>query len=235
MKFTEAQLESAIIELLGAEGYPHVLGESIERQPHEVLIKADLRAFLAKQYAADHITPQEIEAVIKQLEAYSAADLYQSNKAIMKLVSDGFLLKREDRSQKDLYIQLIDYSALVKFRVPNPGEVPTITAEDRAVYGERGNIFKIVNQLEIVGTEKRIPDGILYINGLPLVVFEFKSAIREEATIHNAFKQLTIRYKRDIPELFKYNAFVVISDGVNNNSWIGQAPRSASSKTAEGA
>lgn len=78
MKFTEAQLESAIIEHLGAEGYPHVLGAAIERQP------------------------QEIEAVIKQLEAYSAADLYESNKAIMKLVSDGFLLKREDRSQKDL-------------------------------------------------------------------------------------------------------------------------------------
>lgn len=63
----------------------------------------------AKQYAADGITPQEIEAVIKQLEAYSAADLYESNKAIMKLVADGFLLKREDRSQKDLYIQLIDF------------------------------------------------------------------------------------------------------------------------------
>ena len=80
----------------------HVLGEAIEGHPQEVLIKADLRTFLAKQYAADHITPQEIETVIKQLEAYSAADLYENNKAIMKLVSDGFLLKREDRSQKDL-------------------------------------------------------------------------------------------------------------------------------------
>ena len=218
MKFTEAQLESAIIELLGVEGYPHVLGEAIERQTQEILIKADLRAFLAKQYAADHITPQEIEAVIKQLEAYSGADLYESNKAIMKLVSDGFLLKREDRSQKDLYIQLIDYSKLVAFRVPNPGEVPTIVAEDEAVYGGNQNIYKIVNQLEIIGHEKRIPDGILYINGLPLVVFEFKSAIREEATIHDAFVQLTVRYKRDIPELFKFNAFCVISDGVNNKA-----------------
>ena len=94
MKFTEAQLESAIIELLKAEGYPHVLGEAIERQPQEVLIKADLRAFLAKQYGADGITSQEIEAVINRIEAHSAADLYESNKAIMNLVSDGFLLKR---------------------------------------------------------------------------------------------------------------------------------------------
>ena len=224
MKFTEAQLEAAIIELLGVEGYPHVLGEAIERQSQEVLIKADLRDFLAKQYAADHITPQEIEAVIKQLEAYSAADLYESNKAIMKLVSDGFLLKREDRSQKDLYVQLLDYSELVAFREPKTGEVPSIVAEDQAVYGGSRNIFKIVNQLDIFGYEKRIPDGILYINGLPLVVFEFKSAIREEATIHDAFVQLTTRYKRDIPELFKYNAFCVISDGVNNKAGSFFAP-----------
>lgn len=216
MKFTEAQLEAAIIELLGAEGYPHVLGEAIERQPQEVLIKADLRAFLAKQYAADGITDGEIETVIRKLEAYPAADLYESNKAIMKLVSDGFLLKREDRDQKDLYVQLIDTSDLIAFREPQAGEVPEIAAEDPAVYNHAGNIFKIVNQLEIVGHEKRIPDGILYINGLPLVVFEFKSAIREEATIHDAFTQLTVRYQRDIPELFKYNAFCVISDGVNN-------------------
>jgi type I restriction enzyme R subunit len=51
---------------------------------------------------------------------------------------------------------------------------------------------------------------------LPLVVFEFKSAIREEATVYDAYKQLTVRYRRDIPELFKFNAFCVISDGVNN-------------------
>lgn len=227
MKFTEAQLESAIIELLEAEGYPHVLGEAIERQPQEVLIKADLRAFLAKQYAADGITPQEIEAVISQLEAYSAADLYESNKAIMKLVSDGFLLKREDHTRKDLYIQLIDYSELVAFREPTPDQVPSIVAEDEATYAadsKGNNLFKIVNQLEITGYEKRIPDGILYINGLPLVVFEFKSAIREEATIHDAYVQLTTRYQRDIPELFKYNAFCVISDGVNNKAGSFFAP-----------
>ncbi|MCB0303974.1 MAG: type I restriction endonuclease subunit R [Calditrichaeota bacterium] len=218
MKFTEAQLEAAIIELLEAQGYPHVPGDTIERQPQEVLIKADLRAFLARQYAADGITPGEIEAVIRQLEAYPAADLYESNKAVMKLVADGFLLKREDRDRKDLYVQLIDYAGLAAFREPQAGEVPWIAAEEAADYQAGGNIFKLVSQLEITGSERRIPDGILYINGLPLVVFEFKSAIREEATIHDAFVQLTIRYRRDIPELFKYNAFCVISDGANNKA-----------------
>ncbi|MEG0529071.1 MAG: DEAD/DEAH box helicase family protein, partial [Bacilli bacterium] len=50
------------------------------------------------------------------------------------------------------------------------------------------------------------------------VVFEFKTAIEEDITIHDAFKQLTVRYRRDIPELIKHNAFCVISDGVNNKA-----------------
>jgi len=218
MKFTEARLEQAIINLLEKEGYPHVLGQDIARDPADVLIKEDLKTFLTRQYKADNITPGEIESIIRKLETFPASDLYESNKAIMKMVADGFLLKREDRSQKDLYIQLVDYSDLTKFRVPDVSEVATVVAEPPASYQAGNNIYKIVNQLEIIGYEKRIPDGILYINGLPLVTFEFKSAIREEATIHDAYVQLTIRYRRDIPELFKYNGFCVISDGVNNKA-----------------
>jgi type I restriction enzyme R subunit len=216
MKFTEAQLEAAIIEHLGVEGYPHTLGESIERNPDEVLIKEDLRHFLGKQYADEGITEGEIKKIIIQLQNYSAADLYESNKAIIKLICDGFLLKRDDHTQKDLYIQLIDYSELPTQREPEEWEVETLGGGEKPSYNQGKNIFKIVNQLEIAGKETRIPDGILYINGLPLVVFEFKSAIREDATIWNAYEQLTVRYQRDIPELFKYNAFCVISDGVNN-------------------
>ena len=192
MKFTEDRLEQAIIELLAVEGYPHTVGEALDRNPDDVLIKSDLRNFLASRYRNDSITEYEIESIIHKLEYLPASDLYDTNKAIMKLVADGFTLKREDYTQKDLYIQLIDYEAL------------------------DNNRFRIVNQMEIQGFELRIPDGILYINGLPLVVFEFKSSIREDATMFDAYTQLTTRYKRDIPELFKYNALCVISDGVNS-------------------
>ncbi|MBD0410931.1 type I restriction endonuclease subunit R [Pseudoalteromonas distincta] len=212
MKFTEERLEQAIIELLGKEGYSHTRGEAIERAPEDVLIKSDLREFLAKCYQAEGITTNEIEKIIHKLEYLPASDLYDTNKAMMKFISDGFLLKREDASQKDLYIQLIDYETvqaeLSNFNQSSESKV----AEPKA----DSNIYRVVSQMEIQGYELRIPDGILYINGLPLVVFEFKSAIREEATIYDAFKQLTTRYDRDIPELFKYNALCVISDGVNN-------------------
>ena len=217
-KFTEAKLEEAIIKLLDSQGYPYMRGPDLDREPNDVLIRSDLQKFLRKRYAADNITTGEIDSIIRQLDALNAADLYGSNKTVCKWVSDGFLLKREDRNRKDLYIQLIDYGGsglsrmdtLVRPKVSDRAGVPnlqvTTVAEERSEYKSGSdiddpNIYRIVNQLEIEGRERRIPDLILYINGLPLVVFEFKSAIRENATLHNAFEQLTKRYARDIPEL----------------------------------
>ncbi|MBK6340394.1 MAG: type I restriction endonuclease subunit R [Bacteroidetes bacterium] len=224
MKFTEEKLERAFTELLGHEGFPHYLGITITRKPEEVLIEEDLQNFLLSQYAAQSITVNEIKSIILQLKSLSTSDLYESNKTFLKMLSDGFILKREDRNQKDIYIQLINYAGLNKHRQPEADQLISISSEYELQYLNDNNIYKFVNQLEIIGSEKRIPDGIIYINGLPLVVFEFKSAIREEATIYDAFKQLTIRYRRDIPELFKYNAFCVISDGVNNKSGSFFAP-----------
>src|SRR5690554_621272 len=195
MKFTESQLEQVFISFLEAQGYPHVKGEDIVRGKEEVLIREDLRDFLQERYTAERITSSEISGIIRELEKLPASDLYETNKTIMNWVRDGFLLKRENHQHKHIFISLIDY------------EHP------------KNNIFKIVNQLEIQGFESlRIPDGILYINGLPLVVFEFKSSVREEARLHSAYVQLTNRYRRDIPDLFKYNAFCIIGDGVNTKA-----------------
>lgn len=224
MKFTEEKLEKAFTELLGQEGFPHHLGISIKRKPDEVLIDEDLRSFLLTQYSQQGITLNEVNSIILQLKSLSASDLYESNKIFLKMLSDGFILKREDRKQKDIYIQLINYTGLNKHRQPDAEQLLSVAAEPEEQYPPDNNIYKFVNQLEIFGTERRIPDGIVYVNGLPLVVFEFKSAIREEATIFDAFNQLTIRYRRDIPELFKYNAFCVISDGVNNKAGSFFAP-----------
>jgi type I restriction enzyme R subunit len=224
MKFTEEKLERAFIELLGLEGFSHQLGISISRKPDEVLIEEDLQNFLMNQYAYEGITLNEVKSIILQLKALPSSDLYESNKIFMRMLSDGFILKRENRNDKDIYIELIDFAGLIKHKQPDAELLISIGAEKARAFDQGNNIFKFVNQFEIIGNEKRIPDGIVYINGLPVVVFEFKSAIREEATIHDAFKQLTIRYRRDIPELFKYNAFCVISDGINNKAGSFFAP-----------
>ena len=222
MKFTEEKLEKAFTELLANEGFPHHLGSTIVRGAEEVIIEEDLINYLLSKYASKQLTLTEAKSIALQLKTLPASDLYESNKTILRWLSDGFILKREDRNQKDIHIELIDYNGL-EAQLASP-DLDFIVAEPNAQYPADCNIYKFVNQLEIVGSEKRIPDGIIYINGLPLVVFEFKSAIREEATVFDAFKQLTVRYRRDIPELFKYNAFCVISDGVNNKAGSFFAP-----------
>ena len=116
-KFTEVKLEEAIIQLLEGQGYPYTRGTDLERESSDVLIRSDLQEFLRKRYAADNITDGEIDSIIRKMDALNAADLYDSNKTVCKWVSDGFLLKREDRNQKDLYIQLIDYDVAGLARV----------------------------------------------------------------------------------------------------------------------
>ncbi|HQI42286.1 MAG TPA: HsdR family type I site-specific deoxyribonuclease [Ignavibacteriaceae bacterium] len=222
MKFTEDKLEVSFIELLGNEKFSHHLGINIVRPVDEVLIEEDLLQFLLIKYQIQHLTKNEARSIVLKLKTLPSSDLYESNKTINRWLSDGFILKREDRNQKDIHIELIDYNGLEK-QLASPN-LDQISAEPDLKYPPDHNIYKFVTQLEIVGSEKRIPDGIIYINGLPLVVFEFKSAIREEATIFDAYNQLTVRYRRDIPELFKYNVFCIISDGINNKAGSFFAP-----------
>ena len=191
--FNEHALEMSIMELFTEEGYAYVSGDKIHRERTEVLLKDDLKQYLYNRYAQDGITPSEVDSIVLMLKSVSGT-IYEANKAVYKMICDGFIFNREDRSQKDLYIELVDFD----------------TPEN--------NIFKVVNQFEIGygNNERRIPDGIVFVNGIPVVVLEFKSAVKENTTIMDAYKQLTVRYRRDIPELFKYNAFIVISDGANN-------------------
>lgn len=190
--FNEHALEMAIMELFEQEGYIYTNGEQVHKEQSDVLLRDDLAMYLRGRYADDDITPLDIETITAKLSADSGGSLYDNNVYTYRLITEGFAIHREDLTKPDLYVQPIDFDNI------------------------DNNIFRIVNQLEIKGYERRIPDGIIYINGLPMVVLEFKSAVKEETTIMDAYTQLTVRYRRDIPELFKYNAFVVISDGVNS-------------------
>ena len=190
--FNEHTLEMAIMELFEQEGYIYTNGEQVHKELNDVLLRDDLRMYLSSRYAKEGLTMLEQESAIAKLTANVGNSLYENNVYTYRLITEGFAIRREDTSKADLFIEPIDFAT------------------------ESNNIFRIVNQLEVKGYEKRIPDAIVYINGLPMVVLEFKSAVKEETTIMDAFTQLTVRYRRDIPELFKYNAFVVISDGVNN-------------------
>lgn len=163
--FSEAVLEQAIIDKFIAHGYAYASGDNLHRELTDVLIEEDLSAFLAAKYAAEGITASEIASIIRSLRYASALPVYSANKAMFLRMVEGETFVREDRSAKDFHLRLIDFDET-----------------------DNKNIVKIVNQMTIKGPKAtRRPDAIVYVNGLPVVVMEFKSAIKEDTTIHDAF------------------------------------------------
>ena len=194
--FTEAVLEQAIIDKFKAEDYRYAAGDDLHRELTDVLIEEDLKAFLKTKYAPEGITDSEVDSIIRSMRYASPVPVYSANKAMFLRMVEGETFIREDRSAKDFHLRLIDFNRM-----------------------DNKNIVRIVNQMTVKGPNAtRRPDAIVYLNGMPIVVMEFKSAIKEDTTIHDAYVQITTRYMRDIPELFKYNCFAVLSDGVNTKA-----------------
>lgn len=190
-KFTEEQLEYAIIELFEKQEYTYVQGDNIHRKYEDVLLLDDLKAFISARYASEGLTDNEMKQIINKINLIPATLLYDANREAFWLVNEGFDLQRDDFNKVALHVDYIDYDE------------------------PKNNIFRVVNQYSVQGERLRRPDLLLFINGIPIAICEFKSAIEEDTTIHDAWEQITIRYCRDIPKLMKYCFLSVISDGAN--------------------
>lgn len=190
-QFTEAQLEEAIITLFKQQGYEYTDGENLHRKYEDILLLNDLHQFLFSRYAEEELSEVEVQKIINHLSFIQSNPLYIGNKETFLLVNEGFDLQRDDTSKVALHVDYIDFDE------------------------PQNNIFKVVNQYSVQGEQLRRPDLLVFINGMPVAIFEFKSAINEDTTVHDAWEQITIRYNRDIPKLMKYCFLAVISDGAN--------------------
>lgn len=190
-KFTEEQLEQAIIQLFEGQGYVYVNGETMHRRFEDVLIEEDVRDYLSKSYSDAELTETEIQTVINKLKHISDYPLYEGNRETFWLINEGFDLVREDPAKPALHIEFVDFDNADK------------------------NLFKVVNQYSVQDRALRRPDMLVFLNGIPVAIFEFKTAIEEGKTIHDAWRQITVRYARDIPKLLKYCCLAVVSDGAN--------------------
>ena len=190
-KFTEAQLEAAFIDLFEQQGYTYVHGKNIHRQYEDILLLEDLLTYLWERYASDGLSEIEIQKIVNRVMMVSAVPLYAGNKEAFWLVNEGFDLIRDDVNQVALHVNFINFDEPEK------------------------NIFKVVNQYSVQGDRLRRPDLLVFINGIPMAIFEFKSAVSEDTTVYDAWKQVANRYARDIPRLMRYCFLAVISDGAN--------------------
>src|SRR5690606_21100307 len=132
------------------------------------------------------------EEAIKEIQRIHSPELLTNNESFHRLLTEGINVSyQKDGQQRGDLVWLIDFN----------------TPEN--------NDFIIANQFTVVedGVNKR-PDIILFVNVIPLVVIELNNAADENATYKSAFRQIET-YKATIPSLFAYNAFTVISDGLD--------------------
>lgn len=186
-KFTEDAYEQTLIALFRNElGYAYECGYEVERDYREPFYRADLVALMRRLNPS--LPADAMEQGIKQITNISIGTLEQNNEQFTLWMQNGLEVGYlQDGEERTALMRLIDY------------ERP-----------ER-NLFKVVNQWRVEEYKNKRCDMVVMVNGLPLVVVELKSAVSEDATIDDAYKQIK-NYQQSIPSLFSYNAFNVISD-----------------------
>ena len=185
--FTEADYEKSVIELFQNLGYSYIYAPELERDYSCPVLESTLQDCLVKinknlPYAA-------IMEAIGKLRDFDAGSLLQRNEIFMNYLQNGIPVKYiEAGEERTNIVYLIDYDNVDH------------------------NDFCVLNQFTYIenGNNRR-PDVIVFINGLPLVVIELKSPSKDEVGAENAYYQIR-NYIHDIPSLFIYNAFCVISD-----------------------
>ncbi|MBS4536782.1 type I restriction endonuclease subunit R [Clostridium sp. D2Q-14] len=195
--FTEDFLEEAAIEILQGLGYDYVFAPDIscdgnypERKDyHEVILEQRVRDAL---FSINRDLPEEaLEDAYRQIITFNSPSLTENNRYFHKLMVEGIEVSYKDGNNiRTKRAFIIDFE--------NPDN----------------NDFLATNQFTIIEKEERRPDLIIFVNGIPLVVIELKSASDENAGIEEAYNQIQT-YKNDIPTLFNYNAFCILSDGIN--------------------
>ena len=185
--FTEADYEKSVIELFQNLGYSYIYAPELERDYSCPVLESTLQDCLVKinknlPYAA-------IMEAIGKLRDFDAGSLLRRNEIFMNYLQNGIPVKYiEAGEERTNIVYLIDYDNVDH------------------------NDFCVLNQFTYIenGNNRR-PDVIVFVNGLPLVVIELKSPSKDEVGAENAYYQIR-NYIHDIPSIFIYNAFCVISD-----------------------
>ena len=183
-------------ELWGAENFANAYSGETDAEfgrenPGEVVLMSYLKIALVK--LNPNVSTEALNLAIDELiKDRSAMSMVNANHEVWQLIRDGVKVETENEKgeRQTETVKVIDFE--------NPKE----------------NHFMLVSQLWITGElHTRRPDLIGFVNGLPLVLIELKASHKN---LRNAYSQNIRDYKDTIPQLFWYNAFIIISNGIES-------------------
>lgn len=187
--FNEEQLEDATLNIFEELGYERLNGYNIDRDYHNVFMENNLFDDLCR--INKDFNDSQIQDAIKTIKTLSHGNPVEDNKIFTRYLLEGVPVQvKTNNGYQYKNVKLIDFDNI------------------------NANHFQAINQYTIIEFDTKRPDIIVFINGIPLVVIELKTATNEDVKLEDAYTQLTGYRNVYIPSLFKYNQFLVISDGV---------------------
>lgn len=187
--FTEASYENSIIELFENLGYEHIYGPDTNRKEEDLRKPfMEERLYSSIETINPLLSRKAIDEAIFKISDYEVGSLISKNETFMDYLQNGVEVSyQENGEEKHEIVRLVDYD--------NPSM----------------NSMVVANQWTFKEYETKRPDIVIFLNGIPVVVFELKSPKADSVTIEDAYLQIQ-NYKKSIESFFIYNVFCVISD-----------------------
>ena len=200
MKTTEDLLEQTALSWFKDLGYsvkygPDIAFDGSEPEREEAANYSDVILAGRFRRALEGINPdlpsEAIDEAMRAVTTQASPSLIENNRTFHRQLTDGvdvsWMTADGEKHGKVWLIDLADID---------------------------GNDWLAVNQFTVVENKReRRPDIVIFMNGIPVAVFELKNPADEKATIDQAFNQLQT-YKQQISGLFCHNEMLVISDGI---------------------
>ena len=188
--FNEETLENITMEILKELEYECINGYEMERTDYsKVILEDNLKNAIYK--INSNVTDEQVTEVVRQIKNLEHNNTILNNKQFTKYLLEGCQVPiSENGETRYKTIKIVDFNNI------------------------SNNTFKAINQYTIIEHSEKRPDIIIFINGLPLVVVELKSTVREEVNLEDGYNQLKGYQEVHIPTLFYYNQFMIVSDGV---------------------
>lgn len=188
--FNEEVLERITLDILYELGYECINGYEMERADYSrVILENDLKNAIHK--INSNVTDEQSTEVLRQIKNLEHNNTILNNKQFTKYLLEGVSVPiNENGETRYKTIKIVDFDNI------------------------SNNTFKAINQYTIIEHSEKRPDIIIFVNGLPLVVVELKSTVREDVKLIDGYNQLKGYQEVHIPTLFYYNQFMIVSDGV---------------------
>lgn len=172
--------------------WKYIQPDLLQREIGDVFLEKELKESLCRLNPAIAANPERAEEVIHKLRAIlitvNNVGLVRANEEFAKWLQNEVSMPF-GKNNEHVVVRLIDFDCI------------------------KNNSFLLTNQYKIRARETKIPDIVMFVNGIPLVVGEAKTPVRPAISWLDGAHDINVVYENAVPQLFVPNVFSFATEG----------------------